>query len=75
MPRGIDQAREIPVASCSLSEPELQAIGEDAVDGHLSSSVYFCSIESPSNFRFLDAYRARCHQLMYALRSKRGVEE
>src|ERR1700737_3581438 len=34
--RGIDQAREIPVASCSLSEPELQAIGEDAVDGHLS---------------------------------------
>jgi ABC-type branched-subunit amino acid transport system substrate-binding protein len=57
--RGIDQAREIPVASCSLSEPELQAIGEDAVDGHLSSSVYFCSIESPTNRRFLDAYRAR----------------
>jgi ABC-type branched-subunit amino acid transport system substrate-binding protein len=60
--RGIDQAREIPVASCSLSEPELQAIGEDAVDGHLSSSVYFCSIESPANLRFLDAYRARFPQ-------------
>jgi branched-chain amino acid transport system substrate-binding protein len=57
--RGIDQAREIPVASCSLSEPELQAIGEDAVDGHLSSSVYFCSIESPTNLRFLSAYRSR----------------
>jgi ABC-type branched-subunit amino acid transport system substrate-binding protein len=57
--RGIDQAREIPVASCSLSEPELQAIGEDAVDGHLSSSVYFCSIESPANLRFLKAYESR----------------
>ena len=57
--RGIDQAREIPVASCSLSEPELQAIGDDAVDGHLSSSVYFCSIESPANLRFLTAYESR----------------
>jgi branched-chain amino acid transport system substrate-binding protein len=60
--RGIDQAREIPVASCSLSEPELEAIGDDAVDGHLSSSVYFCSIQSPANLRFLDAYRARFPQ-------------
>jgi ABC-type branched-subunit amino acid transport system substrate-binding protein len=60
--RGIDQAREIPVASCSLSEPELQAIGEGAVDGHLSSSVYFCSIERPANFRFLNAYRCRFPQ-------------
>ena len=56
--RGIDQAREIPVASCTLSEPELEAIGSDAVEGHLSSSVYFCSIESPENRRFLDAYGA-----------------
>jgi ABC-type branched-subunit amino acid transport system substrate-binding protein len=55
---GIDQAREIPVASCTLSEPELEAIGCDAVAGHLSSSVYFCSIESPENKRFLDAYHA-----------------
>jgi ABC-type branched-subunit amino acid transport system substrate-binding protein len=55
--RGIDQAREIPVASCTLSEPELEAIGSDAVEGHLSSSVYFCSIESAENRRFLDAYK------------------
>lgn len=53
---GIDQAREIPVASCSLSEPELEAIGTEAVDGHLSSSVYFTSIESADNARFLTAY-------------------
>jgi branched-chain amino acid transport system substrate-binding protein len=57
--RGIDQAQEIPVASCSLSEPELEAIGEGAVDGHLSSSVYFCSIQSPANLRFLNVYEAR----------------
>jgi branched-chain amino acid transport system substrate-binding protein len=56
--RGIDQAREIPVASCSLSEPELEAIGGDAVDGHLSSSVYFCSIQSTENRSFLAAYQA-----------------
>lgn len=56
--RGIDQAREIPVASCSLSEPELEAIGEEAVDGHISSSVYFCSIQSPENAAFLAAYQA-----------------
>jgi len=34
---GIDQANDIPVASCTLSEPELQEIGTEAVDGHLSS--------------------------------------
>jgi ABC-type branched-subunit amino acid transport system substrate-binding protein len=57
--RGIDQAKEMPVASCSLSEPELGAIGGEAVDGHLSSSVYFCSIQSPANLRFLRAYESR----------------
>ena len=57
--RGIDQAGKSRLPTCSLSEPELEAIGEDAVDGHLSSSVYFCSIQSPANLRFLDAYQAR----------------
>ncbi len=57
--RGIDQAREIPVASCSLAEPELEAIGPEAVDGHLSSSVYFSSIETPRNRAFTEAYAAR----------------
>jgi urea transport system substrate-binding protein len=54
--RGIDQAVEIPVASCTLSEPELPEIGEDAVDGHLSSSVYFSSLGSPENAAFIRAY-------------------
>lgn len=54
--RGIDQAVEIPVASCTLSEPELPEIGPDAVDGHLSSSVYFSSLNSPENASFIRAY-------------------
>jgi urea transport system substrate-binding protein len=57
--RGIDQPRTIPVASCSLAEPELEAIGPEAVDGHLSSSVYFASIGSPRNRAFTAAYAAR----------------
>jgi ABC-type branched-subunit amino acid transport system substrate-binding protein len=56
--RGIDQAAEIPVASCTLSEPELPEIGADAVDGHLSSSVYFSSLKSPENAAFIRAYAA-----------------
>ncbi len=57
--RGIDQASEIPVASCTLSEPELVAIGPGAVDGHITSSVYFSSLDTPENDRFVRAYRAR----------------
>jgi branched-chain amino acid transport system substrate-binding protein len=54
--RGIDQANEIPVASCTLSEPELAEIGPDAIDGHLSSSVYFSSLQSSANETFTKAY-------------------
>jgi len=57
--RGIDQPRTMPVASCSLAEPELEAIGPEAVDGHLSSSVYFTSIDTPRNRAFTAAYAAR----------------
>lgn len=54
--RGIDQAKEIPVASCTLSEPELAEIGDDAVDGHLSSSVYFASLGGDANQAFTRDY-------------------
>lgn len=56
--RGIDQVRRYPVASCNLSEPELRCIGPDAVDGHLSSSVYFASIDTRENQRFVNRYNA-----------------
>jgi urea transport system substrate-binding protein len=57
--QGIDQPTAVPVASCTLSEPELDAIGPAAVDGHITSSVYFDSIKTPENDRFVAAYRAR----------------
>jgi len=57
--RGIDQPNQIPVASCNLSEPELAEIGEDAVDGHLSSSVYFSSLRNNCNKAFVANYAKR----------------
>ena len=56
---GLDQARDLPVASCSLSEPELVEIGPDACAGHLSSSVYFETVDSRRNRDFVTAYRTR----------------
>ena len=53
--RGIDQARTIPVLSCSLSEPELLEIEPGARCGHVSSSVYFASIDTEENRRFVSA--------------------
>lgn len=55
---GIDQPREIPVASCTLSEPELEEIGSGAVDGHLSCSVYFSSLDTPASNAFVRRYAA-----------------
>jgi ABC-type branched-subunit amino acid transport system substrate-binding protein len=54
--RGIDQPQAAPVASCSLSEPELSCLGP-AAGGHISSSVYFSTVDSPSNARFLEAWK------------------
>lgn len=56
---GVDQANEIPVVSCSLSEPELVEIGPEASAGHLSSSVYFESLDTVRNRRFVDSFRRR----------------
>jgi ABC-type branched-subunit amino acid transport system substrate-binding protein len=56
---GVDQPREIPVASCTLSEPELAAIGPEAIDGHITSSVWFSSLDTPESARFVKAYAAR----------------
>lgn len=52
---GLDQPRDLPVLSCSLAEFELPLIG-DACDGHISSSVYFSSVRSEANDRFLAAW-------------------
>jgi branched-chain amino acid transport system substrate-binding protein len=49
----------MPIASCSLAEPELVEIGPDACAGHVSSSVYFESIDTPTNKAFVAAFRRR----------------
>jgi ABC-type branched-subunit amino acid transport system substrate-binding protein len=49
----------IPVTSCSLSEPELISIGPRAAGGHVTSSVYFQSIDRAENRSFVARYRQR----------------
>ena len=56
--QGIDLARTMPVASCSLAEPELVEIGAEAAAGHVSSSVYFESVDTAANHAFVAAYRS-----------------
>ncbi|HWA81774.1 MAG TPA: transporter substrate-binding domain-containing protein [Acetobacteraceae bacterium] len=46
-----------PVTSCSLSEPELQAIGGQAACGHIASSVYFQSIARRENEAFVASFQ------------------
>lgn len=53
----INQPQDMPVASCTLSEPELHAIGVDAADGQITSSVYFSSLQTARNVEFVAAYR------------------
>ncbi|MDR4306605.1 transporter substrate-binding domain-containing protein [Chelatococcus sambhunathii] len=56
--RGIDQPAVMPIASCNLNEPDLVDIGGDAVAGHISSSVYFSSLQTPESRAFVSAYAA-----------------
>lgn len=49
----------IPILSCSLCEPELHLIGEPASIGHITSAVYFQSIDRAENQSFIAGYRAR----------------
>jgi urea transport system substrate-binding protein len=50
---------DIPIVSCSLSEPELKVIGPRASEGHLACSTYFASLEREENRVFVARYQAR----------------
>ena len=54
--RNIAQSTRFPVVSCNLSEADLMEIGPQASDGHLSSSVYFSSVETSENSIFVQKY-------------------
>ncbi|NRG16240.1 transporter substrate-binding domain-containing protein [Rhizobiales bacterium] len=53
------EAGEIPICSCTLSEPELKKLSPAAVSGHIASSVYFQSMKREENDRFVAAYKKR----------------
>lgn len=52
-------SNDVAKLSLTLCEPEVKLVGADAVEGYLVSSVYFQSIATPENRRFLSAYRDR----------------
>ena len=52
----------IPIASCTLCEPELRTIGDPAALGHITSSVYFQSLDNPQNHAFVENYKTRFGQ-------------
>jgi len=49
----------MPIASCTLSEPELLSVGGQAARGHIASSVYFQSKDRPENHAFVSRFKAR----------------
>lgn len=52
-------AERRPILSCSLSEPELLAIGAGAASGNIASSVYFQTVDRAENAAFIEIFRAR----------------
>jgi urea transport system substrate-binding protein len=55
---GFDPA-EMPVASLTRSEVEVQAMGGEAAAGHFSSAPYFMGHGSAENERFVEAYLSK----------------
>lgn len=55
---GFDRS-QMPIASLTIGEPELQAMGPSAAIGHITSAPYFSCIQSPANQRFVTSYRAK----------------
>lgn len=62
---GLDQASDMPVVTCSLSEAELPLI-EKARSGHITSSVYFSAIDTSENHAFTREWNARFGDLGHA---------
>ena len=54
---GFDTART-PIASLTMAEGEIAAIGPEACVGHITSAGYFGSLDSDANRKFVADYRA-----------------
>jgi urea transport system substrate-binding protein len=55
---GIDRTR-CPIASLTLAEGQIRAIGPEHCTGHVLAAPYFGSLEDDENRRFVAAFRAR----------------
>lgn len=53
---GFEPSR-MPIASLTMVEGEIQTIGPELCEGHITAATYFESIERPSNRRFVAAFR------------------
>jgi branched-chain amino acid transport system substrate-binding protein len=55
---GLNPAR-MPIASLTTSEAEIQQMGADIAEGHITSAPYFQSVANPVNERCVAAYKQR----------------
>jgi branched-chain amino acid transport system substrate-binding protein len=55
---GLDPAR-MPIASLTTCEAEIQQMGADIAEGHITSAPYFQSVANPLNERCVAAYKQR----------------
>ena len=55
---GFDRRRR-PVASLTMVEGEIAAIGAQYCDGHIASATYFSTLDQPENRSFVQKFRAR----------------
>jgi branched-chain amino acid transport system substrate-binding protein len=55
---GLDPAR-MPIASLTTCEAEVQQMGADIAEGHITSAPYFQSVANPVNQRCVAAYKQR----------------
>lgn len=55
---GVDRTRR-PIASLTMSEGQIQAIGAERCSGHVLAAHYFEQLDSDENRRFVQAFKAR----------------
>jgi ABC-type branched-subunit amino acid transport system substrate-binding protein len=53
---GLDPAT-LPIASLTMAEGEIQAIGAALCEGHITAASYFASLQGAANRRFADDFR------------------
>lgn len=51
--------RDTPIASLTMAESEIAAIGAERCDGHIMAGTYFESLPGERNARFVKAFKAR----------------